>query len=86
METNFLTTETNKIKESEVSGTFYKLIKVESYENCFMIVVCDGRDFYCGSFTSAEAGAVSLLDELAESETAPYSVAAILRDMQINKL
>ena len=86
MGNNFLTEEKDIIKEREVSGTFYKLIRVESYKNCFVIAVCDGRDFYCGSFTCNEEEAVSIFDELADSETAPYSVSDILRDLQINKL
>ena len=74
------------IEKREGAGTLYLLEGVTGYENCFVITVCDERDFACGSIVCEPERARLLFCELAQSNTLPYAVVDILRDEQLNKV
>lgn len=85
-ETMDLSASMTEIKQIEVSGVHYSLMKARHFDNRYVIMAYGGEDFYCGTLYDCEKEAIAVFDELAASETAPYYIADILRDLQVNKL
>lgn len=70
------------LKRIENGSRCYKLLKANFYRGYFVIIAQDKADFYCGSFYSDRKNAELLFEEIAMSNTEPYTVADILQDFK----
>ena len=74
------------IEKCEMGSTCYKLLKANFYRNYYIIIAQDKREFYCGSLYANREEAISLFNEIAQSNTDIYCVADILSDFAKQKI
>ena len=58
----------------------YKLLKANFYRDYYVIIAQDKTDLSCASIRSTREDAISLLREIAESDTEVYTLMDILCD------
>ena len=75
-----------QVGEMSGDGARYSVWAVRGIEGIYVIAARSQDDFYCGTLRCGEQDALSLMRELAESKSEPFSLEDIVKDFNCKNI